>query len=457
MAAAVFPEVVDLPIGTPVQYLSRSRNVWFDAIVTGHRPGKDFFQLDLQSMAYCYLVRPLPPGSETSFFSRPTGGWIDSVVRGFDFARLLYDLDVQPGVNPALVRPRHSVQAVAPVAAASPVERFHGGESADDIVLPAVLPQPQRQAPKKAAGGGYDLPNAGRRKAPSGELLIPLPIHADRKIMRQFKCPLCMDETRLDEGVCLDCNHQLCADCFGGYCNSKIADGKVTEKELVCPATVEGTKLCGTPITVDQVRAHVSTEVFDKLCRFRTAIWEPDQKDGRLVRCPTPECISFVVSAAEREVNCPACKKVLCPLCCREAHRGFTCEEWSRKLQTGPKTEEEKQLEGMIRAQGWMRCPKCDTPTELSGGCFFMKCESDKCRGTSHFCYLCGEFLRGEDHLPGRSLAHFPRGPYNMECINVSEEEYKRRLEEQGRDHHHLEEANPLVAIMQEARRFLEL
>merc|ERR1711903_288072 len=97
----------------------------------------------------------------------------------------------------------------------------------------------------------------------------------------------------------------LCADCFGSYLQSKISDGKVMEDELVCPVTDERNKLCKTAITVEQVRGGVSNDTFNKFCTFRASGWEPAEKDGRLVRCPSPDCCVFVVPHHLDEAACP--------------------------------------------------------------------------------------------------------------------------------------------------------
>jgi len=250
---------------------------------------------------------------------------------------------------------------------------------------------------------------------------------AQRRTERQFKCPLCLEEAQLEQGVSLNCYHKLCTECFGDYCSSKISEGRVMENELVCPALDKDNKICGRSITVEQVRGNVGAELFEKFCMFRAANWTPNEDDGTLLRCPTPGCTVFMVAPGLETASCPQCKMALCASCGKAMHKGMSCKDAADRAKRGA-TEGERQFEDLLVAQGWMRCPRCDTPTELARGCYFMQCQSDKCRGKTHFCYLCGDFLEEKDHAIGRSLSHFPRGPYNSECIKVSEAQYKERF-----------------------------
>ena len=86
----------------------------------------------------------------------------------------------------------------------------------------------------------------------------------DRK---QYKCDICQDgDVRLEDMITLSCEprgHMFCVTCFAGYCSSKINDAAVGSSELVCPAFG-----CKTPITIHELKSHVSSELFDKFERF---------------------------------------------------------------------------------------------------------------------------------------------------------------------------------------------
>jgi len=147
---------------------------------------------------------------------------------------------------------------------------------------------------------------------------------------------------------------------------------------------------------------------------------------------------------------------VLCCRCCLPAHLGETCEERARRLRAAPLSDADRQFEAAVESEGWTRCPRCRAPTVHEQGCYFMQCQSEACRGRVHFCYLCGEELDGSDHAPGRSLGHFPRGPYNMECVNVTEEEYRKAAASRQVAESSFVDA-PLTSLVEGARRFLEV
>merc|ERR1711971_741546 len=96
--------MTQLPLGSPVQYFSRSRGEWIPATVTGRRPGGDALELDVQRMATFKQVRPLPPGTAVLYFSKSQNGWLNAVIKGFDIEQAVYMLDIKAGANPAMVR-----------------------------------------------------------------------------------------------------------------------------------------------------------------------------------------------------------------------------------------------------------------------------------------------------------------------------------------------------------------
>jgi len=44
----------------------------------------------------------------------------------------------------------------------------------------------------------------------------------------------------------------------------------------------------------------------------------------------------------------------------------------------------------------------------------FIRCESEKCRGWTCFCYLCGKELNELQHF-----THFPEGGFEFVCDNI--------------------------------------
>lgn len=442
-----------LPLGAAVQYYSRSQLDWVPAKVAGHRLNEGYYALDIQPLAAIQRVRPCPPGTDVYYWSTSRNGWIKAVVQGFDWENGVYVTDVQPFARPWMIQQRATEQVST--SGPAPAEGAQVGIAAVETAQVDTLIAQRPQAPPNAVGSddqGAATPTPHRQTGPelplASEFREPL-----KPVERRFKCPLCLEETDLEHGVSLDCDHKLCAECFGDYCSSKISEGRVMENELVCPATDKDMKICGRAITVEQVRGNIGSDLFDKFCQFRAANWVPHDDDGVLVKCPTAGCCAFMAAHGLDVALCPTCREELCTRCSKASHKGETCEQAAMRRKQDA-CESDKQFDKLLAAQGWMRCPTCDTPTELARGCYFMQCQSDSCRGRTHFCYLCGELLRGEDHMPGRSLAHFPRGPYNAECIRVSEEDYKKRMA--NADQSLNESSNPVEYLLENARKYLE-
>jgi len=84
---------------------------------------------------------------------------------------------------------------------------------------------------------------------------------------QDFSCGLCLaDDLKLDQMITLSCEpvgHRFCTECFQGYCKSKISEAQVSTSSLHCPSLG-----CKTPITIHEMKAHLSEEDFEKYERF---------------------------------------------------------------------------------------------------------------------------------------------------------------------------------------------
>jgi len=234
----------------------------------------------------------------------------------------------------------------------------------------------------------------------------------------QVKCPLCLENGPKDGAIELDCNHQLCADCFREYLNAKIVEALVDEDELVCPIPN-----CKTTITVAQVEgATVGTPLWEKFLQFRMNQWKPAGVDEKIVQCPSAECEMFVVPAGVDSVTCPTCKKEFCPNCGLE-HKGVSCEAYKKWREDNAQVDQH--FEQLMVNQQWRRCPECGMPSERESGCNFIQCRSTQCRKRTYWCYVCGKKLRQQDHY-----SHYPKGPYEDECHTPEAERLKIEIKQ---------------------------
>jgi len=238
----------------------------------------------------------------------------------------------------------------------------------------------------------------------------------DKMLNASFLCPICMEYHIMDNSIELDCRHRFCKECFATFLTNKIDQKQVEDGQLCCPMR------CKTTVTVLQVQGALegqSPRVFDRYLQTRLEGWVPPAGE---VKCDCRKCGStFTANLPAHwknkptEVSCPSCSSSFCPSC-GFTHPGLTCEEErARVLQASPDMQAS---ENFIKRQ-FTRCPCCDIPCERVSGCNYMTCPSKKCRGRTHFCYLCG--LQLASSL--QHVVHFPQGPYVDQCHGCNTDE----------------------------------
>jgi len=231
---------------------------------------------------------------------------------------------------------------------------------------------------------------------------------AAKEARERFSCPLCLDTVQLSDGVELDCLHRLCRGCLSGYLEVKIREKRVLPHELCCP--MPG---CDCEVTTPQIEYVVTgTPLWDRFLATRVELWRPaDEERERLCECPRPECSGtrFLAPAELVEVSCPRCTARFCPRC-RDQHPGTSCEAHLARLR-GQVDQADKEFDELVRKECWQRCPGCQAVCERPHGCNYMTCYSEKCRGKTTFCYLCGDKLSSIEHF-----THFPYGLFENAC-----------------------------------------
>lgn len=264
--------------------------------------------------------------------------------------------------------------------------------------------------PPEDEGSTSASSSAGARSLEDEECARRLQVEFDREAEEKaararFKCPLCLETASFDQSVELDCLHRVCRDCLSGYVGVKIREKRLAVDELCCPMPA-----CGAEITVPQVEGLTrGTPQWERFLAGRAELWRPGEHEPEvLVVCPTPDCTRFVAASSLAEVECPRCHERFCPRCLC-GHPGRTCAEheaWRRENEAG-----DRAFEQLMREKQWQRCPRCRAPVERARGCNFMTCSSERCRGKTYFCYLCGVELTRTQHI-----SHFPRGPFSSSC-----------------------------------------
>ena len=239
---------------------------------------------------------------------------------------------------------------------------------------------------------------------------------------KRYTCDICLDnECAIENMITLSCQplgHRYCNDCFSGYCGSKISDALVTKNDLICPA--EG---CKTPISIDELKAHVSEEIF---CKFERFMLKNMCEDNDWRTCP--HCNEWFADIPQEDgdeflwksVKCGllSCSKTFCGKCGQPPHKGqsdqnISCEEYAKWVQENANTDET--MAAYLKTAAVQKCPKCKNMAELKTG----SCKFTYCRCKAKFCFLCGISLSEKEHY-----SHFSgpgnTGPFGNTCIGMN-------------------------------------
>lgn len=229
-------------------------------------------------------------------------------------------------------------------------------------------------------------------------------------------CPICFDKLPFGKMVALDCDHRYCHECLAGFVEMNIREMRVTSKELVCQWRDPH---CDMEITCFQVEGLIkekNNELWNKYLDTAAKLWRPSGDDHYCL-CPDPKCSNrFLAEAEIRLAQCPVCRLEFCAPCGNLPHPAMTCEE--NKQFVKDSDENEQALQELIKKEKWQRCPVCKAPCDRDTGCNYMTCYSSECRGSTNFCYICGDKLSMLDHV-----LHFPWGPHAAACRKVEPED----------------------------------
>jgi hypothetical protein len=261
----------------------------------------------------------------------------------------------------------------------------------------------------------------------------------------RWPCPICLDDYPLSEMITLDCLHRLCLDCFKSYCESKINENEVLSDQLCCPILVppssssssvgSGSKMCGHPITVHEIKANIDETVFEKYERFVTRSFCEDQK---LTSCP--KCNEWYVDLQEvlhlehtwKEIKCQKCAHSFCGKCGQVPHKAqydqdVDCETYAKWLESNSKTDDN--FLAYVENNKLFSCPKCKMYGVLESGCKFMYC---RCK--ENYCALCGQKLTERDHFNHFTGVPGATGPMGNVCVGMEGVPRKGKAKKAGKD-----------------------
>jgi len=234
-----------------------------------------------------------------------------------------------------------------------------------------------------------------------------------------IKCSTCLDVHSMENMVTLSCEpipHRFCVDCFSSYCRLKINEAQVCPDSFYCPFID-----CKTPITVEEVRAHVSEVDFLKYERF---LLKKVCEKNRWRACPRCDWFADIDQSEEdvdvwKAVKCFQCSHKFCGRCGEKPHKAqddqdLSCDKYAAWL--AENSSADKTFEELLSNSSWKKCPSCSSVTALDGGCKFIHCIC----GTN-FCYLCGIPLKESQHYNHYRNGPGCTGPYGNGCLGASD------------------------------------
>mmetsp|Transcript_59804 Transcript_59804/g.107614 ORF Transcript_59804/g.107614 Transcript_59804/m.107614 type:complete len:528 (+) Transcript_59804:174-1757(+) len=225
-------------------------------------------------------------------------------------------------------------------------------------------------------------------------------------------CSICM--SAIDELVSEQCGHGFCKDCWTGYLNSQVDEGR-SAVHTRCPQ--------------HKCNRHVSGNFFERFCdeehnkKYREWCLRTYVDENPAVKwCSNPVGCTYAceyqgVEALEIRCNC---NYSWCWACGEEAHRPASCKT---VVQWNVKNSAESENISWIRANT-KKCPKCHKPIEKNQGCNHMVCS--KAGGCGHeFCWLC----LGEWSTHGTSTG----GYYQCNIFDKQSKDGEHATEEKSR------------------------
>lgn len=184
--------------------------------------------------------------------------------------------------------------------------------------------------------------------------------HSEYQLVETGFCGICLENCPLQDIMTLsNCQkaHCYCRSCMIAWATSQINEGIV---HIQCP----GAGSCNGYFLHNEIRDILPSKVLTKYERFFKIKYNPQYRE-----CPKCQHGCSSGSIDEPLIVCSECG---CEYCFvhTNAHPGQTCQEYSQGLSKHIKKElkeSARYLQMVAKA-----CPRCNSPTEKSGGCNHM-------------------------------------------------------------------------------------
>ncbi|XP_077525599.1 E3 ubiquitin-protein ligase parkin-like isoform X1 [Haemaphysalis longicornis] len=246
------------------------------------------------------------------------------------------------------------------------------------------------QACRRVQPARFFFKCTGTQGSPHGDQ-PPIVLPLIRYNFLKVPCLACLETSRVV--LVFKCAHVICLDCFRAYCRSRLDErGFVLDEALgstlPCPLNCSNSLI--------EESHHFCLLGPDQYLRYQRFAAEEWVLKAGGVLCPRPGCGQGLLPEQD-------CNRVTCDLGC-----GFVfCRRCLQGHHLGPCSAREEQQSGPAfglapfgaQSSSWEEasrltvlsttkpCPKCQTPTERSGGCMHMVCSRSQCG--FQWCWLC--------------------------------------------------------------------
>jgi len=193
-----------------------------------------------------------------------------------------------------------------------------------------------------------------------------------------FFCCVCLEEHLEEDVACVEpCEHLFCRDSLRGYIGSKLDEHRFP---IICPACVaepEGRELT---LITDSVAQQIG------ISEEQYQIWVELEMVQFSILLHCRKCRnSMFVDRDDYDDNAI----LACPICYH--HWCKTCQQDTPLDGPEHSCDGSKELDNLVKNEGWKRCPGCQVPIDKYQGCNHISCTAPACN--THFCYVCGEII----------------------------------------------------------------
>ena len=240
-----------------------------------------------------------------------------------------------------------------------------------------------------------------------------------KQIETQVRCGICFEDFPVDRLATASCKvHPFCVECWEGYCDSKLHEGKTGILDVRCPDPG-----CGKRVSTEMVLRFLGDA--EKVAKYHVFELEQFMEQNSAVKhCPAAGCDRFLLLENKDSLtldqiqSCECeCGKVFCWKCQEDEHAPVRCD--IAKLWIAKNSSESEN-------QNWILsytkpCPKCSRPIEKNQGCMHMTCS--QCR--HDFCWTCLE--------PWSKHSEATGGYYSCNAFRTTDSSDSTKMSEKGR------------------------